>query len=111
MIVKIDIEKMTHGKLIADLLCQKRGGGIPWFSILDPDKLEMVAHGTGPGGNVGFPVTEAEVDHFATCLQKARRHMSEEDAAFIIDALRENGRAIERARDEARKKQAVRRRG
>lgn len=98
---------MTNGKLVADLACQGRGGGIPWFSILDPKKLDMVAHGTGPKGNVGFPVTKDEVDHFEACLRKSRRHMSEDDVDYIVEALRANGREIERAREEARKKRAA----
>lgn len=99
---------MKHGKLIADLLCQARGGGIPWFSILSPARLAMVAHATGPGGNVGFPVQDEEIAHFALCLNKARKHMSDADVDHIVEALRENAREILGAREKARKQREAR---
>lgn len=52
--------------------------GIPWFAMLDADGKSM-ATSTGPKGNIGFPATRPEIDHFVKMLKRCRRKLSDGD--------------------------------
>ena len=91
--VKIDQDRMEHGKMIAALIRQGQRGGIPWF-VFTNDKLKPLVTSDGPKGNVGFPVKENEIAHFIAMLNKVRKQMSDADVATIQKALEENAAKI-----------------
>ena len=81
--LKIDLDGMTGAK---ELLAHYKGnnqGGIPWFVLLDANGKAVVTS-DGPQGNIGFPATDLEIDHFVTMLRAAQRRLSTAE----IDELR-----------------------
>ncbi|MGA0058887.1 MAG: thioredoxin family protein [Planctomycetota bacterium] len=79
--VKIDQDRMTHGKTVAALIRQGRKGGIPWFAFTDAD-LAPLATSDGPEGNCGFPAKDHEIEHFVGMLRKTERFEAEELSAL-----------------------------
>lgn len=87
--LKIDTERTVGGEAMMqqELEAAGLGGqGIPWFVFLDGDG-KVVAHSTGPKGNVGFPYQPYEVEHFGAMLNKAKRHLSDADIATLVQSL------------------------
>lgn len=100
--VKIDNDRMTGAKAIYEAQLQaagQEGTGIPWFVFLDADG-KLLAHATGPKGNVGFPYQPEEVEHFGTMLKAAKKNLTDDDIASLVQMLHDN-----RLADEAKKKQ------
>lgn len=85
--LKIDTDRYAGGAALLKKHRKSDGGGIPWFVFLD-DKANAVADSDGPEGNIGFPATAAEVEHFAAMLNKVRRNMTESDVEALIDSLK-----------------------
>ncbi|MCB9881990.1 MAG: DUF255 domain-containing protein [Planctomycetes bacterium] len=102
--VKIDQDRMTHGKEVAATLRAGRGSGIPWSVFLTGDGKEVAtSDAKGPGeGNIGFPVQPGEIAHFLTMLAKVRHHMTDGDLEAIREALKKSAEEIEAARKKAR---------
>lgn len=99
--VKIDNDRMTGAKEIyqAQLkAAEQKESGIPWFVLLDADG-KLLAHATGPKGNVGFPYQPEEVEHFGTMLKQARQNLTDAEIATLVQMLHSN-----RLEDEAKKK-------
>jgi thiol:disulfide interchange protein len=96
--VKIDTERMTHGKDVEKQFRPKGGGGIPWFAVLDAQG-NVLATADGPKGNVGFPVEPHEIAHFMDVLKKTTRHMSSRDLGEIEHALIESAAKIKGGRE------------
>jgi thiol:disulfide interchange protein len=98
--VKVDNERMTGGEEIYKNWLGKAGqkqSGIPWFVFLDADGA-VLAHATGPKGNVGFPYQPEEIEHFGTMLRDAKTAMTETDIAWLLQSLDDNRKADEAAR-------------
>jgi len=98
--VKIDNDRMTGGKQVYEAQLAAAGqqeSGIPWLVFLDSDG-KLLAHATGPEGNVGFPYQPAEVAHFGTMLHAAKVALTNGDIAALLKSLNET-----RERDEAKK--------
>lgn len=91
--VKIDQDRMKHGKLMAAVVRQGRGGGIPWYVFSDVD-MKPVVTSDGPHGNIGCPVKEEEITHFIAMLDKVRKNMTVADIVAIRKALEENAKKI-----------------
>ncbi|MFN7021360.1 MAG: thioredoxin family protein [Phycisphaerales bacterium] len=85
--LRIDTDRYTGGSALLKKHRKSDGGGIPWFAFLD-DKAGAIADSDGPEGNIGFPATAAEVEHFAAMLNKVRRNMTESDVKALIDSLK-----------------------
>jgi hypothetical protein len=85
--LKIDQDRMTGGN---DLLkrYQQKAGGIPWFVFLDGEANPIVTS-DGPKGNVGFPAEPFEIEHFKTMLEKVKRHLTDEDIAYLVKSLQD----------------------
>ncbi len=81
--VKIDVERTTGGKDALSRYNSNTDSGIPWFVILTPDGKPVITS-DGPKGNVGFPATDPEIDHFIAMMKKSTRTMS----ATEIDTLK-----------------------
>lgn len=77
---------MRKGKAIERLLRGERGGGIPWFAIVEPNGT-ILATADGPQGNIGCPVQPEEIRHFEAMLASTRRQLGDEDLAAIDRAL------------------------
>ena len=92
--LKIDLVRMKNGQSVGKKL---RGGtgGIPWFAFLDAEGKTLQTS-DGPAGNVGFPVTDAEIAHFKTMLTKAARRITAEQIAAIIGALKDDAKKAKR---------------
>jgi len=91
--VKIDQDRMKHGRLMADVIRQGRGNSIPWF-VFANTKMTPLVTSDGPQGNVGCPVEREEISHFVAMLHQVRKNMSEADVAAIQKALEENAERI-----------------
>jgi thiol:disulfide interchange protein len=86
--VKIDTDRMTGGEALYKKMCEKPGG-IPWIAFLSPDG-KALATGDEPGkGNIGFPAADHEIAHFETMLKAARRHMTDSEAAGLLQSLKD----------------------
>jgi len=99
--VKIDTDRMQSGKDVYSqhlAMAGENESGIPWFVFLDADG-KLLAHATGPKGNVGFPYQPDEVEHFVTMLNAVKQKLTEADVAMLRDSLDANRRA-----EEAKKK-------
>jgi thioredoxin-related protein len=94
--VKIDTDRMTHGKEVMKEYCEKQGG-IPWFAILDA-KGKALATSDGPKGNIGYPAEPHEIDHFLAMLKQGARKLEPDQVERIEAALRKAAAEIEAAR-------------
>ena len=62
--------------------------GIPWTAVLDADG-KVLATSDGPDGNIGFPSSAEEIDHFMAMLRTSATRLTEADFAAIKAALGE----------------------
>lgn len=86
--LKIDVDRTIGGKeLDAETRKTSGGGGIPWFVFLDAEGEQLITS-DGPGGNVGFPVTDEEVAHFMDMLKSKTKNLNADDIAFLEQSLR-----------------------
>jgi hypothetical protein len=88
--VKIDTDRMTHGRSVAE---QLRGtpqgrGGIPWIAILD-SKGEKLMTSDGPAGNIGYPAEPQEIEHFIAMLRATAKSMTSEQIGQVESLLTE----------------------
>ncbi len=95
--VKIDNERMAHGKDVEKQFRPKAGGGIPWFAVLDAQG-NVLATSDGPKGNIGFPVEPHEIAHFMDVLKQTVRGITADDLERIEQALNDSAARIKAAR-------------
>ncbi len=109
--MKIDQDRMTHGKDVASELRKGARGGIPWSVFLAGDGTEIITgDAEGPGkGNIGFPVQQEEIAHFMVMLEKAQKRMTDKDLATIKSTLVANSEKILKARAESRRARELKR--
>jgi thiol-disulfide isomerase/thioredoxin len=86
--LKIDIDRMTHGKELAEKLRGSSAGGIPWIAIMDA-KGEKLITSDGPKGNVGYPAEPHEIEHFIAMLKTTAKHMTQEQIEHVQSLLAE----------------------
>ena len=65
---------MTHGQDVMAQVRPNADGGIPWFAVLD-EKGKPLATSHGPKGNIGFPFTPEEIDHFMVLIAGQSRRI------------------------------------
>jgi len=85
VIVKLDFDRGIGAKDIEKRYIDKEQG-LPWFAFVDGNGQAIITS-TGPNGNVGFPAVPEEFAHFKTMLQKAPRHLTAADIAFLMKSL------------------------
>ena len=85
-IVKIDIDRTIGGKELLKKHRSGKGGGIPWFDIVDPDGKHLT-NSNGPKGNIGCPWTDPEIDAFIVILKKVVSKITEDDLAVLKKSL------------------------
>ena len=66
----------------------KQEQGLPWFAFIDGDGAALVTS-TGPKGNVGFPWEPHEIAHFKVMLEKVKRHLTDQEIAWLEKSLQE----------------------
>lgn len=96
--LKIDLDRMTHGK---DVQLKIRGtdkGGIPWIAILDAEG-KQIANSDAAGGNIGYPVEPTEIGHFMSMLEAGGKKLETDDLARIRSVLEETAREIKAPRE------------
>ncbi len=91
--LKVDTDRMEGGQAMLDEYC-KEPSGIPWFVFLDPQTGSVVAHSTGPKGNVGFPFEDFEIDHFVDMLKQCGTRFGATQIETIRQSLVDNREAI-----------------
>jgi hypothetical protein len=85
--VKLDFDRAKGAKEIERRYIEKEQG-LPWFVFLDGNGKALI-HSTGPKGNTGFPAQPEEIAHFKTMLETVKRHLTDEQIAFLITSLEE----------------------
>jgi thioredoxin-related protein len=88
--LKVDIERMTKGKVVQEQFRKSADGGIPWFAFLDSTG-KVLATSDGPKGNIGFPAAPEEIEHFLGMLEGHTKRMSVQQIAEIAKKLRNKG--------------------
>ena len=89
VILKIDVQRMTGGREVAEQVRQTTSGGIPWFAFLAPDGRVLQTSNNAQGNNIGFPVRpDTEIRHFRNMLMGARKHMTPDDVTSVIEELK-----------------------
>lgn len=83
--LNIDTDQMHNGNEVS-LRLRGEDGGIPWSVILDGDGNELI-NSDGPDGNIGYPMTESEIEYFMEMLRVARPTMNANNGAAIRAAL------------------------
>jgi thioredoxin-related protein len=95
VIVKVDIDRMTHGKDLMGQVRPKPDGGIPWFAILDA-KGKPVGTSDGAKGNIGYPYAPEEIDHFMALITKEGRRIEAGQRERLRQSLQETALEIEK---------------
>lgn len=86
VLVKIDLDRMAGAKAIDKRIRQGKGGGIPWFAILDA-KCKLLITSVGSQGNIGYPVKPTEIAHFIRMINETSRNITSEQISTIEKAL------------------------
>jgi len=84
--VKIDIDRMVGGKDVMAAYPKSKDQGIPWFVFLQADGKDL-ADSMGPGGNIGCPNTEEEINDFLAIVKKIAVTLTAEDLAALRVSL------------------------
>jgi RNA polymerase sigma factor (sigma-70 family) len=64
----------------------KRGDGIPWFAITQPDGT-VLATSNSPLGNIGFPDSVEGIRHFRTMLDRTVRAIKSDEVERLVKSL------------------------
>jgi thioredoxin-related protein len=99
--VKVDIDRMTHGKDMLTRFRKSEQGGIPWFVVLDSAGKPQ-GNADGPKGNIGCPFEPWEIDHFMSVIGKECRRIDADAQARLRGSLKENAERIQKEMDARR---------
>ena len=91
--LKVDTDRMIGGPELLETYCKKQGG-IPWFALVSPENGSVVVNSDGPGGNIGFPSTDEEIEYFVSMLQTTKG-FSPEEIQWLSESLTANRKARE----------------
>ena len=94
--VKLDLSRMTGADEILKKYNADQSGGIPWFVFLDAKGTAIVTS-DGPKGNIGYPYTPEEIEHFVAMLKKAARKIGPAQIEAIESTLKAEAKKIEAA--------------
>ena len=95
--VKLDLSRMMGADEILRRYNPGKSGGIPWFVFLD-SRGKALATSDGPKGNIGYPATPEEIEHFINMLKKTARKLEPAQIDQIETKLKEEGKKIMAAR-------------
>jgi len=85
VVVKLD-SRMTHGTEVINQIRVAGRGPIPWIAVLEANG-DLLATGDGPNGNIGYPSTDQDRDHFQNMLRQTRQRLTDEDISSIMKGL------------------------
>jgi thiol-disulfide isomerase/thioredoxin len=85
--LKIDTDRTIGGKELNEKMAGPKGGGIPWFAILECCGKVVADSNIPGGGNAGFPYQKDEIAHFGAMLKKAAVHMTPSDIETLTASL------------------------
>ncbi len=88
VIVRVDVDRMAHGKAVLTQFRRGEAGGIPWFAILDA-KGKPLGTSDGPGGNIGYPFKPEEIDHFMALVTGQGRRIEASQYDRLRQSLKE----------------------
>lgn len=83
---------MKNGEEVAKKL-RGKSGGIPWITILDPNLKQLVTS-DGPKGNIGCPVSNAEIAWFMEMIAKTAKNLDAKDQVVIKTELVKHAKKI-----------------
>ena len=94
ILVKIDIDRMTHMKEARSQIDVHRKDYrmIPWYVILSPTGEKLITS-TGPKGSIGFPSRQPGIDHFMKMFRQTSAHISQKQLNAIEETLITNEEA------------------
>lgn len=84
--VKIDT-RWKHSDEVTATFWGDEPRGLPWMAILDAEG-KTLATSDGPDGNIGFPNSEAGIQHFAQMLRLTASRMSDAELEGVIADLK-----------------------
>ena len=84
--IAIDPCRFEHGQQVMDRLRVSKNGGIPWMAILNAQG-EVLVTSDGPNGNIGYPGTPEEIQHFLKMLRTTARRLTPEQFARLQNDL------------------------
>lgn len=91
IVLKVDVDRMTHGK---DVQAKYQvSGGIPWYCTLTPDG-KVVATSELDKQNVGFPTEPKELDLVAAMLTGVRKAMTVDQARLVNTAFQQGAAKV-----------------
>ena len=93
--IRVDIDRMTHGKEVLHQFRPSDKGGIPWFAVLD-SKGKSLGTSDGPNGNIGYPFKPEEIDHFMALITKEARRIEPAQQERLRQSLKESADRIEK---------------
>lgn len=84
--VKIDVDRMISGpELFERYRHGSKNAGLPWMAIVNPaSAARAMATSDARSGNIGFPGSPEEIDHFIVMLKQTSKKLD----ASALDALR-----------------------
>ncbi len=85
---KLDYDRMPGAKELQKRYAGK-DMGLPWFVFLQGDGSAVTSSTMADGNNTGFPAKPEEIAHFKVMLDKAKRRLTGEDIAFLVQSLEE----------------------
>jgi hypothetical protein len=84
--VKLLVGCDDNAQDVVERLKGRKGGGIPWYVITDPNG-NVLAASDGPSGNIGFPSTQRDKDHFRQMLRRTAQKLTDADVERLIQSL------------------------
>lgn len=84
--LSIDLDRFQHATNLLARYNVQRGGGTPWFALLDADG-KVLADSSAPGGNIGFPQSADELAWLQSMLKKAAVKLTEADIKSLIAGM------------------------
>ncbi len=95
VIVRVDIDRMTHGKDVLTRFRPSEKGGVPWFAVLD-SKGKSLGDSDGPKGNIGYPFKPEEIDHFMALISREGRRIEPAQQQRLRQSLNESAERIDK---------------
>ena len=90
--VKIDIDRTLQGKLVQERLTKGKGGGIPWFAVLDSQGKTIADSYRMNGKNIGYPFTDQEIEAFTTMIKEVSKNIDAKDIGKLAKGLKARGK-------------------
>ncbi len=91
--IKIDIDRTQQGKKVHERLTKGKGGGIPWFAVLDSDGKTIANSYRLYDKNLGYPYTDQEIEVFADLIKEVSKNINAKDLGKLVKSLQARGKS------------------